>query len=181
MKKIFIRLGHDILKNGYCTGSEGLLKEYEVVREYGKSLAEALETQFEVKVFDSKCGTFQTSSIALSAGVKEANDWGADLFISCHANKYNGKARGCEVCCYFKDTRTTYLAKDISKRISDKLNIPNRGVKDRLDLKEIRDTAMGALIIEPFFIDNYEDCNRYKEVGYLNLARAICESVELYL
>lgn len=158
-KKIFIRLGHEVLYNGNKTGAKGILQEMDVIKTYGEELRRLLlNTGFEVKIFIPYDKQFTTAEQARIAGIKEPNQWKADLFVSCHANKYNGSASGCEVCCYFKDAKTTHLANDISDRISKKIGIPNRGAKDRSDLQEIKETVMGALIIEPFFIDNQEDC-----------------------
>lgn len=160
-KKIFIRLGHDILKNGKCTASKGVLDEYAVVREYGQALAELLKCDFDVKVFNSIHGAYGSSGEALKAGVTQANKWGADLFISCHANAYNGTANGTEVCYWHNDLQAKKLAIEVSNAISQTLNTRNRGAKDRLDLYEIKKTKMSSIILEPIFIDNKSDCIKY--------------------
>lgn len=176
-KKIFIRLGHDILKNGRCTAAKGILEEYSVIREYGKELAIALKNHFEVKIFDSYPGTYSNSSEALTAGVSEANKWNADLFISCHANSFNGAANGTEVCCWFGDERSKKIATDISGTISTFLNTRNRGPKDRLDLYEIKETKMSAIIIEPIFIDNQNDCFKYTNSNNNLFAKKLTEII----
>ena len=177
MKKIFIRLGHDILANGYCTGSDGIVEEYKIVREYGKSLAQALEEHFEVKVFDSTPGTFTTSSEALTAGVTEANNWGADLFISCHANKYNGKAKGTEVFYYKGDKTGLILAQHLSKIIANTLGTHNRGAKNGSSLYEIKRTNMTAILLETFFIDSAYDVAKYQVVTGEVLGKKIAKTL----
>lgn len=138
----------------------------------------ALENQFKVKIFDSYPGTYLTSLEALRAGISEANKWNADLFISCHANFFNGEANGTEVCCWFEDSKTKKIATEISHSISKFLGVKNRGPKNRIDLYEINGTKMPAIIIELIFIDNPKDCIRYTTSNKMLLAQEVTNVIK---
>lgn len=168
-----------MLKSGKCTAATGILHEYKIAREYGMGLAQMLVQEgFYVKIFDSTKGKYKTNFEALKSGVSEANKWGADLFISCHANAFDGEANGTEVCCWFGDEISKKLATDISSAISIVLSTKNRGLKDRLDLYEIKKTKMPAIIIEPIFIDNPGDCLKYTNKDKTELTKAIAQAIK---
>ena len=174
--KIFIRFGHDTLINGSFTGAVGCLTEKEVIESYASSLSYSLfRNGHEIKMFGHTYKEHATSKIALMAGIDQANEWGADLFISCHANAGSSSATGCEVL-YKKDSSKKYATK-VSEYISDLLNVTNRGAKYADDKGEVNYTNMPAIIIEPIFVTNQSDCNKFKDVGGYKLGQTIASAI----
>ncbi len=167
MKKIFIRAGH----TNTAKGAVGILDEREVNKEYSKLLYEKLKLQgFEVDYWVGEGDKISN----LKKGVDLANSMDSDLFISCHANAFDGSANGCEVVEY----RKTKLGELIAKNQANALGIKNRGSKQNKNLYELKHTKMKAIINEICFIDNKEDCQAYKNnkmKAIESIVQSICE------
>ena len=86
--KIFVRFGHDTLTNGYFTGAAGtILSEKQVIDSYAPYLAETLyKAGHQVMTYSHTDRVYSNSSAALNGGIEAAEAWGAELFVSCHAN-----------------------------------------------------------------------------------------------
>ncbi|HAG43156.1 MAG TPA: hypothetical protein DCL31_07005 [Clostridium sp.] len=177
--KIFVRFGHEILTNGSNTSAVGYLNEYAVIREYAPKVVKYLQDMgHTVKVFNPDERKYSSSSSALSAGVSEANSWGADLFVSCHVNAYTtDAATGSEVWYYTGSAAAQNYAANVSREIASRLSLSNRGAKASTGLYELSATSMTAIIIEPFFVSTSKDCNAYKNTGSDKLARAIVKGL----
>lgn len=164
--KIFIRYGHEILSNGYNTSANnrpkaGTIKEYEGIKQYGEILENIFKEEgYDVKTFKATEKKYTTVNGALKAGINSANRWDADIFISLHLNAFDGTAEGTEVLYYPSSTGGLYYAEAISKEISTALGTVNRGAKQR-NLLELRTTNMIAVIVEPIFCDNINDCIKF--------------------
>ena len=123
--KIAIRRGH----NRQATGSVGLVNE---VIENENILAPTIKylKQLGHEVLDVSPSDM-TSASDLAYGVKKANDWGADIFVSIHCNKaydkYNG-AIGSECLVYSKtdDYKDEVIAQRIVNNLGA-LGFKNRG------------------------------------------------------
>ena len=173
--KIAIRRGH----NHQAIGSVGLVNE---VVENEKILTSAIKYLKALghDVLDVSPGNMSSAS-DLAHGVKKANDWNADVFVSIHCNKayntYNG-AIGSECLVYSKTD--AYKDEIIAQRIVNNLGslgFKNRGVKERTDLYELKNTKMNSIIVECFFVEATEDVALYKKLGADKLGRAIAEGV----
>ena len=173
--KIAIRRGH----NRQATGSVGLVNE---VIENENILAPTIKylKQLGHEVLDVSPGDMSSAS-DLAHGVKKANDWNADVFVSIHCNKaydtYNG-AIGSECLVYSKTD--AYKDEVIGQRIVNNLGalgFKNRGVKERTDLYELKNTKMEAIIVECFFVEATEDVALYKKLGADALGKAIAEGI----
>ena len=173
--KIAIRRGH----NHQAIGSVGLVNE---VVENEKILTSAIKYLKALghDVLDVSPGNMSSAS-DLAHGVKKANDWNADVFVSIHCNKayntYNG-AIGSECLVYSKTD--AYKDEVIAQRIVNNLGalgFKNRGVKERTDLYELKNTKMNSIIVECFFVEATEDVALYKKLGADALGKAIAEGV----
>ena len=173
--KIAIRRGH----NHQAIGSVGLVNE---VVENEKILTSAIKYLKALghDVLDVSPGNMSSAS-DLAHGVKKANDWNADVFVSIHCNKayntYNG-AIGTECLVYSKTD--AYKDEIIAQRIVNNLGslgFKNRGVKERTDLYELKNTKMNSIIVECFFVEATEDVALYKKLGADALGKAIAEGV----
>ncbi|MBU3106206.1 N-acetylmuramoyl-L-alanine amidase, partial [Clostridium gasigenes] len=150
--KVFIDPGH----GGSDPGAIGNgLNEKDVVLSISKKLGVLLNAR-GVSVQYSR-----TSDIAVSleGRPQQANNWGANLFVSIHSNAFDSSSRGTE--CYTTpsaDSKTKQLSANVSKAISNKLAIPNRGHKEEI-WRVLRLSNMPAILIETAFIDNSSDAN----------------------
>lgn len=161
--KIYIDQGHN--PQSPNTGAEGNgYREQDITYEVGIRLAELLRQnpEFEVRLSrptrQTQLGTSNTGS--LRERVNDANSWGADYFISIHANASDSPiANGTEVLVYSSPSVATNLATDVLRGITEATGLQSRGVKQRPGLYVLRNTTMPAILIELGFITNPADAN----------------------
>lgn len=158
--KIYIDQGHN--PQGVNAGAEGNgYREQDLVYRIGQELAGILRAEgYDVRLSrptaDTTLGTTNASSLA--ARVNEANAWGADYFISLHANASTiPTASGVEGLVYRVDSTAGELARSITRAVSDATGLSDRGVTPRTDLYVLRRTRMPAVLVELGFITNAED------------------------
>ena len=176
--KIAIRRGHQ--RTGQDIGAEALVKEIDVAESYYKEVIEILKSLGHEVLDVTPPEGNRTVNNSLMYGIDKANKLGADLFISCHANKaynkYEGEL-GCEVIYYPNSKMGKHYAIKIEKELG-KLGFKSRGAKeDKRGLAELRLTKMPAIIIEPFFIEATEDVKLYKRIGAKVIANAIVKGI----
>ena len=171
--KIAVRGGH----TEKCGGAVALINELKEDRLVKDSVIKYLKKLGYIvcDVTPPKNYTSNENS-DLKYGVKKANDWGADLFISIHFNKaysnYNG-ALGTEVCVYNKFTEAQRVVDTLGY-----LGFKNRGQKVRGNsLYELRATNMKSMIIEVCFVEATKDVELYKKVGYDEIGKKIAEAI----
>lgn len=160
--KIYLDQGHN--PRGFNTGAEGNgLFEQDITYKIGLLLGDLLRANpnFEVRLSrptaDTVLGTSNSSSLA--ARVREANRWGADVFISLHTNaSRNSSATGSEALIYsLNSTVARELSEDILERMTEATGLRNRGLVERPGLYVLKETVMPATIIEMGFISNPVD------------------------
>ncbi len=182
--KIYIDQGHN--PENPNAGAEGNgLQEQNLTYQIGIELAELLRANpdFEVRLSrptpTTSLGTSNTTS--LQARVNDANSWGADYFISLHANSAsNASATGVEAFAYARGSRGFALGNDIIAGISEQTGLRNRGMKVRPGLYVLRNTAMPAVLVELGFISNPGDAALMNERPDL-FARGIYNGILEYL
>lgn len=161
--KIYIDQGHN--PNPPNTGAEGNgYREQDITYSVGQSLAALLRNdgRFEVRLSrptsSTQLGTSNASS--LSERVNDANNWGADYFISIHTNaSLSPSANGTEVLVYSSPSRAASLADDVLEELTEITGFANRGVKLRPGLYVLRKTNMPAILVELGFISNPYEAN----------------------
>ena len=161
--KIYIDQGHN--PEPPNTGAEGNgYREQDITYEVGVRLAQLLnqnpefETRLSRPTRGTQLGTSNASS--LRARVNDANNWGADYFISIHTNSsVSENARGTEVLVYRSPSRAASLAQDVLQGVVDASGFPNRGVKQRPGLYVLRNTNMPAILVELGFISNPQEAS----------------------
>ena len=180
MTKVYLNAGHDELelKGTYdydpgAVNEEMGLYENEIALAVGKLVDHYLSLAgCEVKLLQSE---------SLHRIYDEANDWGADLFISIHCNAFNGIASGVETLTYPSDFEGYRLAGAIQHQITDTFpELTNRGLKARTDLAVLNGTDMPAVLVEMAFIDNEKDAVLLRD-RQDDFARAIARGVTDYL
>lgn len=176
--KIAMRRGHQRTGSDGC--AVGIVNEITVAEDYYKRAMEKFR-QLGHEVLDCTPPEANRSlSDSLNYGINKANNWGADIFISCHANNaynsYNGVI-GCEVIYHRNSSKGKEYAINIEKQLAD-LRFKSRGAKqDVRGLAEMNRTSMPAVIVEPFFIEATDDVKVYRSVGGEGIANAIVEGI----
>ncbi|MBQ3527727.1 MAG: N-acetylmuramoyl-L-alanine amidase [Clostridia bacterium] len=160
MAKIYIDQGHN--PRNPNAGAEGNgYREQDLVYVIGVETANLLRQQGqEVRLSrptaETQLGTSNASSLA--ARVNDANTWGADYFISLHANaSVDPNASGSEAYIFSRGGESEALAESILTNLSESTGLANRGVFVRPSLYVLRRTRMPATLIELGFITNPAD------------------------
>ena len=179
MPKIYINPGHDI---DYDPGACGNgLREADVALSVGKLVKYYLEVAgYEVLLHQSDNLYYDSSYTDRQIPVvAEANDWGADLFVSIHCNAATPTALGTETLYYPGSSRSARLSQLIQDQIVSNLGTVDRGIKERDSLIVLKRTDMPAALVELAFISNPNDAdilgNRQDD-----LARAVARGVSDY-
>lgn len=108
----------------------------------------------------------------------EANDSGADIFVSIHCNAFDGAAHGTETYCYGPGEGEK-LAGCINAQIVSALGTLNRGVKYQPGYIVLKHTNMTAVLVETAFIDSDIDEPLLREQQD-DFARAIARGITDY-
>ena len=161
--KIYIDQGHN--PRNPNAGAEGNgLREQDITYSVGVLLARLFRRNgnFEVRLSrnlpDEIIGT--SNSESLRTRVNEANDWGADYFISLHTNaSTNPNASGSEAFVFRSGSSAYYWAEDILRGLARTTGLRNRGVMSRPGLYVLRKTRMPAVLVELGFITNPADAS----------------------
>ena len=165
--KVFIDQGHN--PRNPNSGAEGNgLYEQDITYEVGRLTAELLRENpnFDVRLSrnspDEVLGTSNASS--LRARTDAANAWGANIFISIHANASTiESASGSEGFAYSESSGGYGLGEDILFWLNRTTGLENRGMNIRPSLWVLRKTAMPAVLIELGFITNASDARLMSE------------------
>lgn len=164
--KIYIDQGHN--PRNPNAGAEGNgYREQDLVYEIGVRTAEilranGLEVRLSRPTAETQLGTSTSSS--LMARVNDANSWGADYFISLHANASTvPSASGSEAFVFSAESAAFPLAENILFQLNGSTGLPNRGVSVRTNLYVLRRTRMPATLVELGFITNPYDARLMAE------------------
>lgn len=168
VKKIYINPGH----SNVDPGAVGHAVERELNVKVSNYQKDYLLRNYECEVRMNP-GTMTK----LGSVTKDANDWGADLFISNHFNAGGGD--GYEVLVY-SDERIP-IGRIFEKHVKA-MGQNSRGVKVRPDLAVLRNTTMPAVLNEGAFVDNKKDIEDWNEDRELKrLAEAYAKAAAEYL
>ena len=107
----------------------------------------------------------------------EANEAGADFFLSIHRNSFptENTASGVESLVYDKSGLKLEMAENIDEQL-ESVGFVNLGVKERPGLVVLRRTRMPAVLVEAGFINSDTD-NRLFDDNFRDIALAIAEGV----
>ncbi len=182
--KIYIDQGHNPVNPN--AGAEGNgLREQDLVYRIGQALATVLrgDDRFAVRLSrptpETQLGTSNSSS--LITRVRDANEWGADYFISLHTNaSQNASASGSEAYAYSRPSQAFNLGEDILREMTDLTGLRDRGMAVRTNLYVLRRTQMPAVLVELGFITNPGDAALMRDDPDL-FARGIYRGILAYL
>ena len=182
--KIYIDQGHNPVNPN--AGAEGNgLREQNIVYKIGQDLATLLRNNgnFEVRLSrptpETQLGNSNATSLA--ARVRDANNWGADYFISLHTNASDlAAATGSEAFAYSTGSRGFALGEDIVAGLSAATGLPDRGTFTRPSLYVLKRTNMPAVLVELGFITNPRDARLMNEQPEL-FARGVYDGIVRYI
>lgn len=115
-----------------------------------------------------------------------ANDAGTTLFVSIHTNSaVANNANGIETWAYLESNASSLngmtgkrLAEIVQKKLIEKTDAADRGIKNGKSLAVIKTTSMPAILVEMGFISNEEDCEKLMTESYRQkIAEAISEGI----
>lgn len=121
-------------------------------------------------VFHDDVSTSQNEN--LNRIVSFHNSKTRDLDVSTHLNAFDHSAHGTEVL-YVSQAD---LAARVSLAIADAGNFTNRGAKKNTGLAFLNGTDEPAILLEVFFCDNTNDCNKYR-ANFEKICSAIAASI----
>ncbi|MGL5066618.1 MAG: N-acetylmuramoyl-L-alanine amidase [Sarcina sp.] len=153
--KVFIDPGH----GGTDPGASDLVVEREVVLEISRRLGDILKSK-GIAVEYSR--TSNSTTVGLSERANKANSWGADLFISIHANSFSSPVSGTETYVYTSPSQSSKdLATKIVNSISSDMGLSNRGMK-QANFTVLREAAMPAVLVETAFVNHSSDADKLR-------------------
>ena len=166
--KVAIDCGHTL--RGADTGAEGCGRlEQNCTREIGNALLGKLKALgYDARIV-SVDGGMSSLGESLATRVNNANNWGADLYVSIHLNC--GGGHGTEVFTY-KGRELAY-ARNTLNEICNNFGYTNRGLKGA-SLYVTNHTNMPAFLVECCFIDSQSDMARYDANKF---ADCICRGI----
>ena len=159
--RIYIDQGHN--PYGFNAGAEGFgLREQDITYLVGAYLANILNADSRFTAITSRTSPdeilgYDTNS-SLRARTEQANQWGADYFLSIHTNaNVNPAINGTEAYVYAVNTPSYDLAVNIVDEIVRRLGTNNNGIYARPSLYVLRRTNMPAVLIELAYLSNEGD------------------------
>jgi N-acetylmuramoyl-L-alanine amidase len=167
MTKYGIDRGHGCENDG---GAVGLVREERWINEVGAYLTQYLQ-QLGHETVQLRPESATSDDHSLQQRCDRANETKCDVFVSIHANKFNGKAHGTEI--YAISKAATTIAKPVLEEIC-KLGFFDRGIKQRPRFAVLRRTKMPAILIEIGFIDSPKDVGLFNAIA---VAKAICKGL----
>lgn len=165
--KIAIDLGHGVNKDG---GAIGIISEESVIRDVGNKVIEGLKNLGH-DVLSVRPSSASSVTDSLSKRTEASNNFGADLFVSIHANA--GGGIGSEVYTYGGKEMTQ--ARNVLNNLVS-LGFRDRGIKSE-ELYVINHTSADAMLVEICFVDTDSDVQLYNSLGSSVIAKAIVDGL----
>ena len=158
--KIYIDPGHGPQVNA---GAEGFgLYEQDITYMVGVYLYDILNSDYRFEARRSRNSITENigfnNSSSLRLRVQDANEWGADYYISIHCNaSTNPSINGTEAYVFSNTSPSYYLAENIVNEIVRRVNTKNNGVFTNPSLYVLKYTSMPSVLVELAYISNFND------------------------
>lgn len=177
--KIAIVIGHTKLRKGSYSKYSGK-HEYDFYKQYKDRFQELGDVYTHNPLIPSYTKRQKNTA-------KKTKDY--DLVFELHFNKFDGNAKGCETCYYYKSKYGKQLSDKFTNTYTSLTGSKKRHSKPLkpkyVNGKEKDDRGFGfvyyqkpiAVLLEPFFGDNQED---YLNFNIEMLLNSISETIEYY-
>ena len=150
---VYLNPGHDMFRDPGAVNDHLALTEARLARELAWLVQKRLDQHGIRNIVEQNDDLFGV--------ICNANRWQADLFVSIHFNAFNGYATGTET--FVSYTPHSVMAGHaIQQNVCAVLELPDRGIKENMNLLVINSTIMPAVLAEICFIDNDDDIQRYQ-------------------
>ncbi|WP_077604752.1 N-acetylmuramoyl-L-alanine amidase [Oceanobacillus sojae] len=162
MVKIYLDPGH----GGSDTGAVGQeLQEKHVTLAIALKIRNILNNSYQGHQIRMSRST--DSTVSLAARTNEANQWGADYFVSIHINAGGGAGYEDYIHSGLSNQGTTGKYRQIMhEEIIKQVNLQNRGRK-QANFHVLRESVMPAILTENGFIDHAGDAAKLKSDAFL--------------
>lgn len=161
--RIFIDPGHGGSDPG---ASANGLQEKDVTLDIALKTRDILNEQYSGHTV--KLSRTEDITKSLNERTNEANNWGANFFVSIHIN--SNQATGFESYTYNGDydgkERTNAIRRSIHNEIVQQTGFSDRGLKEE-NLHVLRESNASAILTENGFIDNADDARKLKDEAYI--------------
>lgn len=163
MMRVAFVIGHTkINKGAYSSYFE--LREYDFWKQFECELKEVGD------VFYHNCLIYGYNSRQRAMGMK-TKDY--DIVFEVHFNSFNGTTQGCEALYYHTNEITKEISNKFCSEYSSLSDGNNRGSKSLSNNNQrgfgfVYYQKTNAVILEPFFGDNYTDCRKFEINNFIN-------------
>ena len=106
-----------------------------------------------------------------------------DIVFELHFNSSsNRSAEGCEALYWHKNKQGKAISEKFCELVFEKMGIKNRGAKAISKRKEngagfLAETKGTAVLLEPFFGSNKEDCFAFTEIEFIEVMQELLETI----
>ena len=167
---VYLNPGHDMFRDPGAVNDHLALTEAQLARDLAWLVSKRLDQHRIRNIVEQNDDLFGV--------ICNANRWQADLFVSIHFNAFNRHATGTET--FVSYTPHSVMAGHaIQQNVCAALELPDRGIKENMNLLVINSTSMPAVLVEVCFIDNDFDWRRY-DAHRDEAARAIATGIIQY-
>src|SRR5690625_2896257 len=158
MVKIFIDPGH----GGKDAGAEANnLREKDVTLDISKRIKRYLDHHYDGHT--TRLSRTKDTTLTLSERTNDANQWGADYFLSIHINAGGGTGYEDYIFDGHVSNRTISMRNTIHREVIKQMkHVTNRG-KKRANLHVVRESTMSSMLGEVLFIDTKQDAQKLKD------------------
>ena len=176
-KTIVIDPGH----GGSFIGAQGIVKEEVVNLQISLKVREELQamgaTVIMTRTDNTSCSN-SSYNADLTCRPAMATKYGADAFISIHANSGSSSAEGVETYYYNANRGDQKLSTYIVNEIASDLGVKNRGAKYG-NFLVLRKSTVPSTLVETGFVTNQNDASKLGDATYqAKYAKAIAEGIE---
>lgn len=162
MVKIYLDPGH----GGSDTGAVGQgLQEKHLTLAIALKIRNILNNRYQGHQIRMSRTSDQT--VSLAARTNDANQWGADYFVSVHINAGGGTGYEDFIHSSLSNQGTTGRYRQMMhEEIMKQVNLSNRGRK-QANFHVLRESSMAAILTENGFIDHAADAAKLKSAAFL--------------
>jgi len=161
MKKCALVVGHKPTRAGACNQTYRIC-EFELTDNIVDMVMESLRDSV-----DPDCGIELVKVLRNTYGELpfDINKLHPDFIVSFHCNSFDSKVSGTETLYCYGSTRGKKVAEIIQRNMVTSLGLPDRGVIPKREKERgghlLKHTKAPAVLLEPFFIDNDSDFERF--------------------